>query len=367
MRKGISENMDAAERTDLKETILIVDDMEINRAILREIFGKDNAIMEAENGRQALDIVMDPMNHVSAVLLDIVMPQMDGFAFLKEFNKAGFKGMIPVFLITADTSETSMYQGYEMGVMDVIEKPIVPYFVKRRVESIMELYRARKDLRQVVKKQHGQLRQREEEINSLNYAIIETLSTAIEFRSGESGRHVKRIRELTECLLIELKFANPVKYNFSDAEIEQISHAAIMHDVGKITISDAILNKPGKLTEAEFEIMKSHTIKGCEILELIPQFRENRLYQYAYDICRHHHERWDGNGYPDHLKGEEISIWSQVVAIADVFDALTTERVYKPEIPVEQAVHMIYDGQCGLFNPELLDALEKVLKKMGEP
>lgn len=356
--------MDIIERTDIKETILIVDDMEINRAILCEIFKEDHEILEAENGREALDIVLNPRYHIVAVLLDLVMPLMDGFAFLEEFNKAGLKGKIPVFLITADSSEASMYQGYEMGVMDVIEKPIVPYFVKRRVESIMELYRARRSLSLVVQEQHGQLRQQEEEINKLNYAIIETLSTAIEFRSGESGSHVRRIRDLTQRLLMELRALNPEKYRFSDEEIEQISYAAIMHDVGKITISDTILNKPGKLTKEEFELMKTHTVKGSEILELIPQFRDNRLYQYAYDICRHHHERWDGNGYPDHLKGEEISIWSQVVAIADVFDALTTKRVYKPAFPVEKAVRMIFDGECGQFNPELLDALREALKKI---
>lgn len=356
--------MENAENTGIKDVILIVDDMEINRAILCEIFREDHCILEAENGRQALDLVMEEKNHVAAVLLDIVMPVMDGFEFLEKFNEAGFRGRIPVFLITADTSETSMYQGYEMGVMDVIEKPIVPYFVKSRVESILELYRARKRLNQVVIEQHGQIRQQEKEIYKLNYAIIETLSAAIEFRSGESGSHVRRIRYLTERLLKELRKKLPDKYNFTDQEIDQISSAAIMHDVGKITVSDSILNKPGKLTAEEYETMKLHTIKGSEILDLIPQFKGNKLYEYAYDICRHHHERWDGNGYPDKLKGEEISIWAQVVSIADVYDALTTERVYKSAFSPEKAIQMINEGQCGQFNPELLDALGEVFKEL---
>lgn len=356
--------MEIGDNSEVKDVILIVDDMEINRVILREIFGEDHDILEAENGKQALEMVLDAENRVSAVLLDIVMPEMGGFEFLEKFNSAGFRGKIPVFLITADTSEKSMYQGYEMGAMDVIEKPIVPYFVKSRVESVMELFRARKRLNRVVRQQYGQILQQEEEIYKLNYAIIETLSTAIEFRSGESGDHVRRIRILTERLLRELRNELPDKYNFTDQEIDMISSAAIMHDVGKITISDSILNKPGKLTREEYETMKQHTVKGSEILGLIPQFKGNLLYQYAYDICLHHHERWDGNGYPDKLAGNDISIWAQVVAIADVYDALTTERVYKPAYTPETAVEMIRSGQCGQFNPELLTILEKVFREL---
>ncbi len=349
-----------------KDTILIVDDMEINRAILCETFRAEHEIMEAENGRQALDIVLNPENSIAAVLLDIVMPVMDGFEFLRHFNDAGLGGRIPVFLITADGSDKSMRIGYDMGVMDIIEKPIVPYFVKRRVESVLELFRARKQLSNKVEVQHLQIREQEEEIFKLNYAIIETLSTAIEFRSGESGTHVKRISGLTRMLLEELRRMDPAEYAFSDDQIGQIATAAIMHDVGKIAISDVILNKPGKLTDDEYEIMKTHTVKGCEILELIPQYKENMLYRYAYDICRHHHERWDGRGYPDGLKGEEISVWAQVVSIADVFDALTNERVYKAAIPVEEAVTMIHEGKCGTFNPVLMEALNHILEAEAE-
>ena len=341
-----------------KDTILIVDDQEINRAILCETFRAEHEIVEAENGQRALDIVMDPDSNIAAVLLDIVMPVMDGFEFMQKFNEAGFGGKIPVFLITADGSDKSMRIGYDMGVMDIIEKPIVPYFVKRRVESVLELFRARKRLSNKVEVQHLQIREQEEEIFKLNYAIIETLSTAIELRSGESGTHVKRISVLTRRLLEELRRMDPVKYEFTDDQIGQIVTAAIMHDVGKIAISDTILNKPGRLTPEEYDVMKMHTIKGCEILELIPQYKENQLYRYAYDICRHHHERWDGKGYPDGLKGDEISIWAQVVSVADVFDALTNERVYKAAIPEKEAVAMIHEGKCGLFNPGLLQALD---------
>ena len=347
-----------------KKDILIVDDMEINRAILSQIFDDRNQILEGENGLEAVQILEERREHIAAVLLDILMPVMDGFQVMEKMKDMGLMEKIPVFLITADSSEESMRRGYQLGAMDIIEKPIVPYFVRRRVESVMELFAARERLSHVVELQGQKLRRQEQEILNLNYSIIESLSTAIEFRSGESGEHVKRIRRLTRLLLEELGRTGKKEYVFSDREIQEISQASIMHDVGKIAISDLILNKPGRLTDEEFEIMKSHTVMGCQVLEQIPQYKNNRLYQYAYDICRHHHERWDGKGYPDGLKGREITVWSQVVSVADVFDALTNKRVYKPAIPVPEAMDMIFTGQCGAFNPELLEALEKILPQI---
>ena len=347
-----------------KKDILIVDDMEINRAILSQIFADRNQILEGENGLEAVQILEERREHIAAVLLDNLMPVMDGFQVMEKMKDMGLMEKIPVFLITADSSEESMRRGYQLGAMDIIEKPIVPYFVRRRVESVMELFAARERLSHVVELQGQKLRRQEQEILNLNYSIIESLSTAIEFRSGESGEHVKRIRRLTRLLLEELGRTGKKEYVFSDREIQEISQASIMHDVGKIAISDLILNKPGRLTDEEFEIMKSHTVMGCQVLEQIPQYKNNRLYQYAYDICRHHHERWDGKGYPDGLKGREITVWSQVVSVADVFDALTNKRVYKPAIPVPEAMDMIFSGQCGAFNPELLEALEKILPQI---
>ena len=349
-----------------KSAVLIVDDNEINRMILCETFKGRDEILEAENGEEALVLIRRNPGSISAVLLDIVMPKMDGLALLEILNREGLTETIPVFLITADTSEQNMQRGYQLGAMDIIEKPIVPYFVKKRVESVVELFRARKRLSNMVDLQHQQLLAQELEIYELNNAIIETLSTAIEFRSGESGAHVKRIKELTGLFLRELCRMNPEKYQFEEEEIEMISAAAIMHDVGKIAIPDQILNKPGKLTKEEFEVMKQHTLKGCEILQQIPKYHANPLYRYAYDICRHHHERWDGRGYPDGLKGEETAVWSQVVAIADVFDALTNKRVYKPAFSVEKAVSMIENGECGAFNPDLTACLKEIVRDMGE-
>ena len=344
-----------------RNTILVVDDMELNRAILCEAFREDYDLLEAENGQQAWEIICRDPDAIAAVLLDALMPVMDGFQLLEELYQRQLLSRVPVFIITADCSEEKMRQGYDMGVMDIISKPVVPYFLRRRVSSVVELYQARERLSSLVNRQEEKLEIQAREIQELNLSIIEALSTAIEFRDCESGEHVQRIHDLTVQLLEGLREGGFEGCAFTDEQIEQIATAAIMHDVGKISIPDSILNKPGRLTPEEFEVMKTHTIKGCELLEKIPKSKDNPIYQYAYDICRHHHERWDGKGYPDGLRGEEISIWAQVVSLADVYDALTNERCYKLPFTQQEAFGMIMGGQCGAFNPNLLKAFQTVI------
>lgn len=194
--------------------------------------------------------------------------------------------------------------------------------------------------------------------------MLDVLATAIEFRSSESGYHVQRTREIVLALLKKLRKTYPREFRFSDNAIRQIASAAVLHDVGKIAIPDHILNKPGKLTNEEFEIIKQHTIRGCSLLESIPDMQHEPLYQYAWDICRWHHERWDGKGYPDGLVGEEIPIWTQVASIADVYDALTASRVYKTAYSPEKAIEMIVNGECGSFNPKLLNVFLSVAPQL---
>lgn len=342
-----------------RDIILIVDDMELNRAILCEAFRKDYQVMEAEDGLEALALIAQHSARIAAVLLDVVMPRMDGFQLLEVLKKEDLLQQIPVFLITADCSEEKMQRGYELGVMDIIGKPVIPYFLCRRVSSVVELFQARERLRHTVDLQDRQLEQQALEIQELNRSIIESLATAIEFRSGESGQHVRRISAMTAHLLRQLREEGYPGCDFSDGEIQQIASASILHDVGKIAIPDQILNKPGRLTEEEFELMKTHTVKGCQLLEQIPQYHTNPLYRYACDICRHHHERWDGRGYPDHLAGDDIPLWAQVVSLADVYDALTNDRCYKPAFSHQEAMDMILGGQCGAFNPSLLSAFQR--------
>lgn len=344
---------------NLPDTLLIVDDDEFNRTTLREIFQDTYQIIEAGNGREGMEILTWNQEKICAVLLDAVLPVMDGLEMLKEMKKYRIQETIPIFLITAKMNETIIREGYEIGVMDVIEKPVVPYVVHRRVDSVVELYLSRRSMRSLLKYQTMELIDKEAEIVNLNMGMIEALATAIEFRSGESGKHVRRIRDISCCLLEK----TPMGEGLSAKEVDLIGMGAIMHDVGKIAISDLILNKPGKLTGEEYDIMKTHTIKGARILEKIPQMKNHAAYAYAYDVARHHHERWDGQGYPDGLRGDEISVWAQVVSIADAYDALVSKRVYKDSYGFEEALKMIREGQCGVFNPRLLSCFLDVEKE----
>nr|WP_317401485.1 HD domain-containing phosphohydrolase [uncultured Gemmiger sp.] len=345
--------------------LLIVDDDEFNRAILDNLFAPYYTIQEAENGRQGLDAILDGPDRFSAVLLDVVMPEMDGIEVLRRMSKQGLLQKLPVFLITAEARDDVMKEAYRLGVMDVISKPVVPYVVLRRVQSVVELFEARRRLSSTVESQQSELMRRAEQIAELNMGMLEALSTAIEFRDGESGEHVRRIHDITKTMLTDTRLGQGI----SPAEIELIATASIMHDVGKIAIPDAILNKPGRLTPEERKVMETHTIRGAEMLERIPQLRENEAYPYAYDIARHHHERWDGRGYPDGLKGNEISIWAQIVSLADVYDALSCKRVYKNAFDRDTVLEMIRTGQCGVFNPDLLEvffAVEPALHRLYE-
>ena len=338
------------------DTILIVDDDAFNRAILENIFASRYRVAEAENGRTGLEQVFRLRDRLCAVLLDVVMPELDGLQVLCRLREEGLPEQIPIFLITAEAGDEVMRRAYELGVMDVISKPIVPYVVERRVNSVVELYEARRRLGSVVEWQQSELLRQAERIIELNRGMIESLSAAIEFRNGESGEHVRRIHNITRYMLTRTELGA----GLDREEIDAIALAAITHDVGKIAIPDAILNKPGRLTPEEFEIMKTHTLQGERMLERIPQLREHRAYRYACDIARHHHERWDGGGYPDGLKGDEISPWAQIVSLADVYDALVSKRVYKAAFRREEALGMIREGQCGVFNPLLLERFLQV-------
>ncbi len=338
-----------------KNTILIVDDQEINRALLVEAFKDSYDVIEAENGQQAIDII-NSRDDVSAMLLDLIMPVMSGIDVLREMNKTGKISSIPVFIITAADSEAMLMDAYNLGASDIIAKPITIYnFIKCRIANIIELYRHRTDLESMLEEKVAKL-------NLINTSMIEALANIIEFRDGESGEHVKRIRTLTKRMLTTISMMYP-EYYLPPQEIEKISAASTLHDVGKIAIPDSILNKPGRLTAEEFEVMKTHTTKGCEVLANIPNLIDEDIYNYSVDIARHHHERWDGKGYPDGLSGSEISLAAQAVSVADVYDALISPRCYKAPFSHEVAVQMIYNGECGSFNPKMLEAFNEAIGK----
>lgn len=347
------------------QRLLIVDDVELNRALLGEMFRTQYQLSEADNGKVAIEILEREHEEIAAVLLDLVMPELDGFGVLDEMIRRGWIGRIPVVMITAESSDSVMQKGYEMGAADIISKPFNPNIVRQRIRNVIEQYSYRNNLESLVWEQTQKLRRQSRELRENSIQLVDILSTIIEFKNTESVKHISNIRVLTRILLGELSKSHR-EYGLTVEMVEAASEAAAMHDVGKIAIPDHILNKPGKLTAEEYEIMKTHTLRGCEILEKIAAVRKLSYYSYCYEICRHHHERWDGRGYPDGLKGDEIPIWAQAVSLADVYDALTSKRVYKDAVASEKAVNMILNGECGVFNPILLECFLKILPRIEE-
>ena len=332
-----------------KYRILIVDDSEMNREILSEILNEEYDILEADSGETCIDMLRKYETGISLVLLDIVMPGMDGFGVLNYMNRHHYLEDIPVIMISSEDSTETVRRAYEMGVSDYINRPFDAGVVHRRVYNTIKLYAKQRRLITLITNQVY-----EKEKN--NRMMVGILSQIVEFRNGESGSHVLNINVLTGMLLESL-VQHTDKYNINWSERLLITTASALHDIGKIGIDDKILNKPGKLTDEEFKIMQNHTIIGASILENMGSYQDEELMKVAYQICRWHHERYDGKGYPDGLKGDEIPISAQVVSLADVYDALVSERVYKKAYSHEQAIEMIVNGECGSFNPILLECL----------
>jgi diguanylate cyclase (GGDEF)-like protein len=338
--------------TNRRQKILVVDDSEMNRSILADMLDDEYDIIEAENGKQAVSILQQHREEFSLVLLDIVMPQLDGFGVLNIMNENGWIEEVPVIMISAESSSTHVERAYQLGVTDFIGRPFDALIVHHRVVNTLFLYNKQRKLANLVAEQ---IYEKEKRSN----LMIDVLSHIVEFRNGESGQHVRNVHILTELLLEQL-VKKTDRYQLSWEDISLISTASALHDIGKIAIDEKILNKPGRLTPEEFAVMKTHSIIGAQMLEELPVYKEEQLVKVAYEICRWHHERYDGRGYPDGLRGDEIPISAQVVALADVYDALTSERVYKKAVPHEQAIQMIVNGECGAFHPQMLECLADV-------
>lgn len=346
-----------------KQRILIVDDSEMNRALLTDILEEEYDITEAEDGAQAVKILAGDETEFWFVLLDIMMPGMDGFAVLDYINKHYWSDRVVVMMISSDDSPENINRAYSLGAFDYIGRPFDPIIVRKRIANTMLLYARQHDLEKAIEEQYYEQKKN-------NDLMISILSHIVEFRNGESGAHVQHVKLITELLLRQVARLTD-QYSLSEADIALISMASAIHDVGKISIPAEILNKPGRLTAEEFEIMKTHSEIGARMLSDLPIEQLNSpLVKVAYEICRWHHERYDGRGYPDGLKGEDIPIAAQVVALADVYDALTSERCYKKAFSHEEALGMILEGKCGAFNPLLLQCLKdnaERLKNLGAP
>lgn len=356
----------------MRNKILIVDDVELNREMIGTILEDDYTIVEADNGKAALEILDAMKEDIAAILLDLIMPEMDGFQVLEELNKTGIVKKIPVLIISGENSAENEHRCFELGIADFIGKPFNNMIVKRRVHNVASFYDYKNTLEEKVAEQTAVLRRsyqtlkvQAEKLKRRNQEIIEVLGTVVEYRNLESGEHVQRVkgytRILAECFMREYP-----EYKLTQEEVNMIVSASALHDIGKIAIPDSILQKPGRLTKDEYEYMKSHTTRGNEIINAIKSGWDEEARKISYEIIRHHHERYDGKGYPDGLEGDNIPISAQFVSVADVYDALVNERCYKDAYSVDEAYNMIIKGECGVFSPRLMDCFRKVRKEFEE-
>ncbi len=332
-----------------KEKILIIDDQQINREILADILNPKYEVLTANDGKHGLTLLSKFGDEISCILLDIRMPKIDGFQVLQVIRQNKHLSDVPVIMISNDDSPETVERSFLLGAADYINRPFNNYIVRKRIENILFLHKKTQSLIDLIEEQVS-----EKERNYSN--MITFLSEFVEFRNGESGNHTLRIRIITEIFLEHILQKYP-KYKLNHGIIADISNASALHDIGKIAIPEKILNKPAKLTKEEFDVIKTHSAQGSDMLE---HMKHDRMFRYARNICRWHHERWDGGGYPDGLVGENIPLCAQVVSIADVYDALTSVRVYKPAYTHEEAVEMINNGECGQFNPILLEVLNEI-------
>ena len=337
---------------DDRPQILIVDDAPVNRELLAGILGDRYRILQASEGEECINMLRRYENDIALVLIDMIMPKKDGFEVLVYMNRNHWIEDIPVIMISSDNSDDNVSRAYSLGVSDYISSPFDAKVVYNRVFNIIKLYSKQRRLVQLVTEQ---IYEKEKD----NQMMIGILSHIVEFRNGESGSHVLHINKITGMLLERL-IQKTDKYDLSWHDRYLITTASALHDIGKIGVDEKILNKPGRLTADEFEIMKMHTMIGASMLHSLTVYQDEELVRVATEICRWHHERYDGRGYPDGLKGDEIPISAQVVSVADVYDALASERVYKKAFSHEKAIEMIMNGECGTFNPLLLECLNDI-------
>lgn len=356
----------------MKEKILIVDDICLNREMLKEILKNEYSILEAENGQEAMDMVHKYDKEIAVILLDLVMPKIDGFQVLGKLREEGYLDYIAVLIISGENSPRIEEKCLRLGVSDFIGKPYNQSIVKRRVENIVKYNLYKNNLKEKVDeqthmlwKQYELLQTQSKKLQQRNEEIISVLAAVVESRSLESGTHIRRVKEFTRILGKQFILEYP-EYKLDEEMLGVIVSASVLHDIGKIAIPDNILLKKGELTELEYSIMQKHTIKGCEILDNIETTWDDQYKKISYEICRYHHERYDGTGYPDGLVGGDIPISAQLVAVADAYDALTNPRCYKGAIPASEAHDMILRGECGSFSPEMMDVFRKVKDSFAE-
>uniref|UniRef100_UPI00405619C8 response regulator n=1 Tax=Acetatifactor sp. TaxID=1872090 RepID=UPI00405619C8 len=356
----------------MRNKILIVDDSKLIRQMLKDLLQDEYVIVEAENGREALNAIATQAKEIAAILLDIVMPELNGIMLLKILGEKKYLEQFPVLMVTSEQDVALVGECFDSGASDLIRKPVNTDFVKERVKKLIHLYEQKNDFKErlekqtlTLKKQYQLLQQQAERLKEGNEKMIQLLGTVVEYRNMEEHTHIQRVQEFTQILAQHMMNDYP-EYELTEEKIRIIVAASALHDVGKVMIPDAILLKPGKLTEEEFEYVKSHSIRGYEIVDSIPGAWDEEYARYNREITRSHHEKYDGSGYPDGLKGEEIPISAQLVSIADCMASLLGESVYKEAIPFDDAFNMILQGECGVFSYKLLDCFRKAKQEMEE-
>lgn len=356
----------------MRNVVLIVDDMKFNRQILRDILEEEYEIIEAENGKDALGMIESKCEQIAAVLLDIVMPEMDGVTLLKILNEKKYLGSFPVLVVTSEQSVDSVGECFDYGASDFIRKPVNTDFVKQRVQKLVELFGQKNDFKErlerqtlTLRNQYKLLQQQAAQLRRNGEKIIDVLGTIVEYRSVLDDTHIRRVKAFTGILARHV-MENYPEYALTEEKVNIITVASALHDIGKIMIPDEILLKPGKLTEEEFEYVKSHSLRGYEMISSIADLWEEEYVQYSLEVTRWHHEKYDGSGYPDGLKEDEIPISAQIVSIADCLESLLSESVYKSAIPFEEAFNMILQGECGMFSFKLFECFRKAKEELLE-
>ncbi len=349
----------------MRNLILVVDDSKFNRQVLIDILKDTYVIAEAENGLEALDIVVNREKEIAAVFLDINMPEMDGITFLKNIKEKKSTEYFPVLVVTSEQSVEQVAECFEYGAADYIRKPVNKDFVKQRLNKLLALYEQKNDFKErldkqtlTLRSQYRLLQQQAAQLKKNNENIINMLGAVVEYRNLEGRMHTTRVKGFTQILGTYM-MKNYPEYELSEEKVNAIATASVLHDVGKVMLSDEILLKPGKLTEEEFEYVKSHSIRGYDIVNELADMWDGDYIQYSREIVRWHHEKYDGSGYPDGLEKDTIPISAQLVSVADCFDSLLSESVYKGAIPFEEAYNMILQGECGMFSYKLLECFRK--------
>lgn len=350
-----------------RDTILILENDEVSRTELADIFRDKYKILEVSNEKDGLDVLKAHITSLAAILVNLTIVIKGDFQVLKKLSQRKVLSQIPFIMITSEETIEYEKKGFEYGIISCIRKPFYPDAIKQMVDNVIQMFQYKRQLEITVRGHTEKLKDTAlkvvaEKQKHTTHVLIESLSNIIEFRNLESEQHVKRMREFTFCLGKSVMHLYP-EYELTAEKIDVIGWASSLHDIGKIVIPDNIILKPAKLNADEYEIIKSHTTKGAEIIERVIHLDNQLFCEYAYDIARHHHEKYNGKGYPDGLKGEEISIAAQIVALVDVYDALSSKRVYKAAYDTEKAYQMVVNGHSGSFSSKLLKAFTEVRKE----